>query len=144
MLKPKRETLYWQLPAWICGGVILTLTSLPDLQPPALGLKLEDKIYHLFVYFLLGLLIVRACVRGRADHARAGISAMLRIGIPLALIDELHQALIPGRFCDGFDALADLFGLLLAALIWHFAGRTLSRTDRSFYGRLGKYDASPP
>ncbi|HOT95758.1 MAG TPA: VanZ family protein [bacterium] len=144
MLKNLQEKFYWQLPAWICAGFILTLTSLPDLKPPSLGLRLEDKIYHLLVYGILGVLIVRARVRGRPAFEGADLRALFRIGIPLACLDELHQAFIPGRFCDGFDALADLLGLLLAALVWRIFGETLSRADRSIYCNLIKCDASPP
>ncbi len=107
-------------------------------------MKLEDKIFHGLVYGLLGVLIIRARLRGRPDPGHTGLRALLGIGIPLALLDELHQAFIPGRFCDGFDALADLLGLLLAALFWRLSGEALSGLDRSIYCKLIKYDGLTP
>ena len=63
---------------------------------------------------------------------------MIWIGIPLALVDEVHQAFIPGRFCDGFDAFADILGLLLAAIIFMMWGSRMAKKDRSIYCNLVK------
>jgi VanZ family protein len=144
MLTAHRENLYWQLPAWLWGCIILILTSLPSLKPPSLGIEIEDKVYHLLVYFLLGLLIARAYIRGNRENIRYGTIRMLRLGIPLAILDEVHQAFIPGRFCDSFDALADILGLLLAILIMRLAGDAITRKDRSIYCIFSKCDAIEP
>jgi VanZ family protein len=144
MLAPRRELLYWRLPAWICGITILILTSIPSLKVPPLGFKLEDKVYHFLAYAALGLLIARAIIRGRAGYLQTGIIRMFAFAIPLALLDELHQAFIPGRFCDGWDALADIIGLALAALILNLAAKPLIEKDRSIYCILIKCDAIEP
>ena len=135
-----REKIYWQLPAWLWGLFIFALTSLPKLTPPSLGFELEDKVYHFIVYTVLGLLIARATVQGGRESLRSGIRRMLWISIPLSFIDEVHQAFIPGRFCDGLDALADILGLLLVAIIFVLWGSRLAEKDRSIYCNLVKCD----
>lgn len=133
------EKLYWLMPAWTWGLLIFLLTSLPTLKPPPLGLRIDDKIYHFVVYAVLGLLIARTRIRGQSGHTGAGITRMLLYGAPLAVVDELHQAFIPGRFCDGLDLLADLLGLLLTALILAIAGDFLAAKDNSIYCIFKKY-----
>lgn len=144
MKRTLREKLYWQLPAWLWGLFIFVLTSLPKLTPPSLGFEMEDKVYHFITYAVLGFLIARAATRGDGQAIRTGTLRMLWIGVPLALIDEAHQAIIPGRFCDGLDALADILGLLMAAIIFVLGGRRMAAKDRSIYCNLVKCDTMAP
>ncbi len=44
---------------------------------------------------------------------------MASAGIGWAVLDEIHQFFIPGRFCSFQDVLADTAGLLLA--LWLFS-----------------------
>ncbi len=127
----KRNNLYWFAPAVIWGLVILTLTSLPNLKPPPLVFRLEDKMVHFFVYFIFGLLLIRAWRRGEVRNTKSALFKMLLFGAPFALLDELHQTCIPGRFCDIWDAAADLAGIFAAALAFPFAHSWFSRRKKS-------------
>lgn len=136
MLLTLRPWHYWTLPAWIWAGILMILTSLPSLDPPPLGITFADKIYHALAYALLGLLLMRACQSGQPARTSGSSRILLTIGIPFALFDELHQALIPGRYCDALDFGADLAGLLLAVLIHRMAGPWLIRQDCIIYRHL--------
>lgn len=131
-----RPWLYWTLPAWLWTGILLILTSLPSLDPPPLGITFADKIYHALAYALLGLLLMRARQAGQPARSIYASRGLLTIGIPFALFDELHQALIPGRYCDALDFGADLAGLLLAFLLQRTAGAWLMRQDSLIYNHL--------
>ena len=102
------------LPA-LWAAVILVLTSWPSPSIPISGLGL-DKVAHLGMYLVLGVLV------GRALPARSGRSALIAAAIVLALfaaLDEWHQILVPGRTASVWDWVADVLGILLGLLISH-------------------------
>ena len=104
----------WTWPAILWAAVILTLTSIPKLSPPDLGFDAEDKLAHLLVYFIFGILMARAYLR---DHTQ-GIQSLLfkatLVALLFAVFDEFHQLFIPGRVADVFDLSADILGIFIA------------------------------
>lgn len=65
---------------------------------------------------MLGALVGRA-VRGRGRPAwRATLAAMAAIAL-FGAVDELHQALVPGRSADVLDWVADVVGGMVALLL---------------------------
>lgn len=109
----------WYLPAILWGLVIITLTSMPKLVPPPLGFKAQDKLYHLLVYAVFGFLWMRACVQNRREF-RGRFTWRCASCITLfAVLDELHQLFIPGRYADVIDAAADISGALLGIFAYN-------------------------
>ena len=51
------------------------------------------------------------------------------IGISFAVLDEVHQNLIPGRSADILDFIADFLGLAIIQLILWFSYRKSFRYD---------------
>jgi VanZ family protein len=90
------------------SAVIFTLSSFPLRLPE--GVPLIDKWAHLLAYFVLGLAYQNVATRGweRATPRRlaVGYVALAVYGAS----DELHQAFVPGRFCELADWLADVAG----------------------------------
>lgn len=73
----------------------------------------ERKAAHIFLYFVLALLVsFAACFFLRRLSARAGAAAAL-CGL-LAALDEYHQTMVPGRSGEVRDALVDLTGAAIA------------------------------
>ena len=74
-----------------------------------------DKVYHVLAYAVLGALVVAALTPddGRAGTRRAfaGFALVVAYGIG----DEIHQAFVPGRTADPWDALADAVGAAIGA-----------------------------
>ena len=110
--------IFWlPLACWIL--VIHGLSSTPADELPQIAIPHADKLFHLVIYFVFGVLIMRAF-----DHSffNVGLAklAVLAIIITLccAVADELHQRLVPGRWCDPFDLIADIMGLLAGVLIY--------------------------
>lgn len=88
------------------AGLILVGSFLPRVDE--VGPAGIDKVSHLLAYLILGVL---------AQSAWGWRSFWL--GVPLALITELGQGLIPERTLDPLDLLSNLAGLILgAALLW--------------------------
>jgi VanZ family protein len=44
----------------------------------------------------------------------------LLLGGFYAVLDEIHQAFVPGRTADVYDALADVIGVLIVVNIYRF------------------------
>ncbi|MBI4084048.1 MAG: VanZ family protein [Candidatus Lambdaproteobacteria bacterium] len=90
------------------SAVIFTLSSLPLSLPG--GVPLIDTWAHTLAYFTLGLAYQNVATRGwlmaAPGRLAAGFGALALYG----LSDELHQAFVPGRFCELSDWLADLAG----------------------------------
>lgn len=79
-----------------------------------------DKWLHMGAFFVLTFLLA-ACrlwpdpSAGRWRHLPIKPIAVV---IVYSWIDELTQGLVPGRYIDGGDALADGLGALMAGLCW--------------------------
>lgn len=102
--RARRDIVVRWLPAAILMAAIFTMSSfrVPPLpQGPVVGV---DKLIHAGVYGLLATLLYHAT-------GRPVLAVVLTVAY--GCTDELHQALVPGRFSDAFDALADAIGAVL-------------------------------
>ena len=80
-----------------------------------------DKWAHLIVYGVLGVLVARAA---ELNPRRGVLLAAIILGISLfGAVDEAHQALIPGRFPDVRDWVADTIGGAIGAAGFMVLGR---------------------
>jgi VanZ family protein len=108
--------LRYYLPALLWAALIFTISSIPRLTPPPVGLKLSDKVYHFIEFAILGLLLMRALSH---YHGSAGWPAAFRravlLGILWGVLDEFHQLFVAGREASLLDVLADAIGVLAAA-----------------------------
>jgi VanZ family protein len=83
-------------------------------------LNLSDKSLHLGGYALLGALMVRMLKRELPGRHPWKIIVLAVVASTFyGVSDELHQALVPGRYADVMDVVADLAGSTLGAtLFW--------------------------
>ena len=106
------------------GAVAITVLSLmPADELPSTGMW--DKLEHALAY---GVLAAVGAL-GWAGRARAWavLGASL---VALGLVLELLQAVVPGRFTDAGDALANLIGTLLGMSAVAALGRIAGRASR--------------
>ena len=94
-----------------CIWVLSSMTfesSLVDSFP------LRDKGVHLVEYAILGVLVVHAAMRTWPAHSRWRTALVgLTIGISWGLIDEFHQAFVPGRDASALDLIWDAIGVVV-------------------------------
>lgn len=112
-----RWRAWWPAGAW--AALVLTLTSIPHPETPLPEVAGLDKLAHVALYAVLGLLAAFGAARDERLLRRP--TALLLLGITgclavLGALDELHQAWIPGRSADVLDWVADLVGGALGAL----------------------------
>lgn len=111
----RRRWLRAWTPAFLWAGFVFVMSSLPGRQLPTLDLPNIDKVVHVAVYAVLGML----CWRGvrlteRLDPVRTVIMATA-VAALYGITDEFHQAFTPNRMADWKDAVADAGGGFLGA-----------------------------
>lgn len=127
----RADTNRWAPPAALMLAIFVA-SSFPGPGLPPGSLIGTDKLIHAAIYALLGALMYRAT--GRPVWAIVLTAAY-------GCTDELHQALVPGRFADPFDAIADAVGAVLGvASTWASRPRRKGRWSR----RHGNDDGDHP
>jgi len=106
------------LPAILYLAVIFTVSSIPTVRPPHLGISWEDKIYHFVEYAGLAIVIFRALLYWdwSGPFFRRG---MLSVAIcsSIGAIDEIHQLFISGRTTEFGDWFSDTIGAVLGVIL---------------------------
>ena len=114
--------------AWLLVGVYCLAIFLQSAFPTPGDLPAipgADKLAHLVIYLVLGLLFARAYGLTLPKYAIGGLFALAWISTALyGASDEIHQAFVAARSADLFDWLADLVGGGLGVGIYLRAGRT--------------------
>lgn len=92
-------------------AAIFVLSSFP-LHPPLVEeFPWRDKGLHALEYAVLGFLLAHATMRTWETRPLWRVAAVaVVIAMGWGVLDELHQALVPGRVADPFDAVADAVG----------------------------------
>lgn len=95
--------------------MIWTLSSLPSKNLPSINIISFDKLAHLFVYSILGILFnLQLKERNVVGNKRRIAFGFLVLS---AILDELHQYLIPGRTVSVFDGSSNLLGLFVGYIL---------------------------
>ena len=113
----KRYVYYPLLVYWL---ILLGLTSYPTNSMPKFGIG--DKFEHLIAYLLLSILLYLTFHSQNKYKKLKGNPALFTIIVSFfyAIIDELHQYYIPGRYCDLLDLVSNFIGVLLAVTMVAF------------------------
>lgn len=112
----------WGLFVWI-------LTSWPNPPTPPAGWPIPspDRLIHFLLYGIEAALLMRAIRWSRVVAGkRSVLSHLLVVGGVMGLwgmLDEAHQAFIPGRSVEGADWAADIFGSVAGGLLSGAFGR---------------------
>ncbi|MCA9472246.1 MAG: VanZ family protein [Nitrospirales bacterium] len=125
---------YW-LPLLLYAGTITLFSSLstPKIHlenfshaffsvPIGVFTRINDKLYHLAEYTILGLLMYRAirATWGPQLGTAAAFTTVCAVTI-FGLADEFHQMFTPLRQLEALDLMADTFGGFLGVMLWEWA-----------------------
>jgi VanZ family protein len=109
---------------------LMVLMAFASHQPQAAGMLPSgtDKLAHALAFALLAAAWLFALAPGREP----GRTALAAFGLCAgwAVVDELHQAWVPGRDASVADAMADVAGAALVALLWNLRGGAWRRGGR--------------
>jgi VanZ family protein len=85
-------------------------------NPPVADLA-SDKLLHAAAYAVFAVLAYRALHGGLGRYRPAAAAGAVALSAVYGGLDELHQALVPGRFPSAGDWLADVSGALAATVV---------------------------
>ena len=111
-------TVRWYLPLLLWSMLILILTWYPKIEMPDLGFDAQDKAAHWGVFFIFGILSLRAFSKYEIKRLPTAVFTTVFLGSGFALIDEVVQRWIPGRSFDPLDGLFNLLGVITAVLLF--------------------------
>lgn len=98
----------WFAYGW--GVLILTLSSIPNFNPPGSKIEGIDKLAHFVEYLIFGWVVFSS---SRERHHKY----LLPLILAFAIIDEFHQKYIPGREMEGADLGLNFVGILCGLLL---------------------------
>lgn len=112
-----RHFIKYQFPAIGWALLIFIGSSIPSKYFPASKIFSYDKLIHIVLFFIFGVLVYRAFTpfndQNGVKKSRLIFSILIVVGY--GIFDEFHQGLVPGRSLDFYDGVADTVGGLLAA-----------------------------
>jgi len=110
-----KQFVKYVLPAVVYAAAIFTISSIPNLYPPTLGVSWSDKIYHFIEYAGFTLLLYRAlCYWEWSRITPRRLLLALVLGSVTGAVDELHQLYIRSRVAQVSDWMADFAGVIFA------------------------------
>ena len=103
--------------AWM--GLIFVLSDIPSNYFPESAADFQQIATHIFLYFVLSLLIIIA-ISSCSHKARMINVALMAITISVlyGISDEYHQGFTAGRFVSFADLFFDFFGACLSAVFY--------------------------
>ena len=116
----KRKVWLVYIPLTIYWLLLFTATSLPVQRLPSIGFS--DKINHFLAYFILAVLVNLTLIYQRKSRFLFNKASLVTIfiGLLYGAFDELHQILIPGRFAETLDWIADGMGTFVGVLVVYY------------------------
>jgi VanZ family protein len=118
----QRPFFRYHLPAIMFAVVIFILSSIPKLNPPNLGFKVQDKFYHFVFYGAFGFLVARSFsfLKFSQVFPKKYLFYAILFSVAYGLSDEIHQYYVPGRQCSFGDFLADSIGAIAGIMVYHY------------------------
>ncbi len=127
MTASRREVVLAWMPVVLYMAAIWTLSSLHLTDVPVRDFPLGDKGVHFVEYGILGFLVAHATLRSWPRHpALRTLPLAVLIAFGWGVLDEIHQAFVPGRSAEVLDLVADVLGASAGAAL-RFAVRVARR-----------------
>lgn len=105
------------------SDTIIGLIPYATSWPQEVATLLVRKAAHIFIYFVLGLLMLNAAKDAVLSNKRAILLSVLFVML-YAISDEIHQVFVPGRGPQVTDVLIDTVAGAVGILIYYFVGKT--------------------
>lgn len=119
-----KRFLIYHLPAILYGGLIIYVSSIPNLNRPDFSLFKYDKLIHFLEYAIFAFLICRSFFQLIPHRKYKYVTYLSLLFLTLfALFDEFFQSRIPGRESDILDVFSDILGGFLLVVILHIRHR---------------------
>lgn len=120
-----KKFIYYHLPAILYAGLIISVSSIPNLKSPQIINLHFDKVAHFMEYAILAFLVFRSAINlgSRFSRNKAFLIAAVFVAV-FALFDELYQKTVAGRNSSVGDLLMDLAGAALVLILLWYRGKS--------------------
>jgi len=127
-----RPFVRYRLPAILWALLIFVGSSIPSRVFPTLKIFDIDKLIHVSIFFVFGILVYRSLAVPVIELSFRWSRAILAVAVVMVygVIDEFHQSFVPGRTPDVWDATSDMVGGMLAIFIVYLHYRWKVMKDR--------------
>ncbi len=114
----KKKVLFLYVPLVVVWIILFVLTTVPSYVVPQY-FDAQDKLEHLSAYFILSIFLCLTLHFQKKSIKLSNYAVLFTFIFALAYgaIDELHQQLVPGRFADITDWMADSIGAIFGVWI---------------------------
>lgn len=92
-----------------------SLSSPPQTSGKGINFSI---IYHFIVFFLFAFFLTISIKKSDSKLIKKQIFIILSISIIYAVLDEIHQIFVPGRFPSIGDIIIDTLGIITAIIIF--------------------------
>ncbi len=118
-MRKKQYFIYYHLPPIAWASMIIALSSIPSAYLPNVQMFGIDKLVHIIVFCVFGLLLYRSYSnKSNINPNFSKVYSFTLVGVVLlGIFTELYQGLIPGRRTDIYDLIANVIGGLFAIVI---------------------------
>ncbi|MFA5405520.1 MAG: VanZ family protein [Ignavibacteria bacterium] len=102
----------------ICLGIFVE-SSFPTESYPKIDFELTDKIVHFGIYFVLFMAFYFS-FNNQTKYLllyKYSLFSALIFTVLYGASDEFHQYFVPGRSCEFYDWLADIFGAIFGIVL---------------------------
>lgn len=82
-----------------------------------MDVSLWSLVYHFFAFFFLAFFLAVSCIKGSYKKKRLFLFTVMT-SVVYAILDELHQYFVPGRYMSLLDMGVDSLGILVASAIY--------------------------
>ncbi len=120
--------LKYFLPVLFYSILIFYLSSLSN-PLPIITKNIWDKLIHFFEYSFYFFFLYGGFSKFKVEVKKKEIILSFIIATLFAASDEIHQSVVPGRFCDFKDFLADTFGISFCILLFVIGARHEKNSD---------------
>lgn len=123
-MERNQRFIIYSILALLYAAAIFILSSMPTIPMPPQYYELPspDKLSHTALYFGLGILLCLS-FRNATNPKISKRTIMLSfiIGTIYGVLDEVHQAFVPGRTASLIDVAFNILGILIAiAIFWSY------------------------
>ena len=107
----------------IAIGIFIISQAHSNYQGTYPNTELLSVLYHFFAFFFFGLFLLITFTKNKNFEF---LIPSIIVSIIYAILDELHQYFVPGRFSSFGDVITDTAGIVLASLMYYNYKKYLS------------------
>ena len=99
--------------------------SQKTISIPSQTFPLKSIIYHFCIFFLFAFFLL-ASLKGKKELTKKMLILVLIISLSYAVLDEIHQYFVPGRYSSMGDIIIDSLGIFISIFIYFKTSKKLS------------------